>query len=108
MSTEGGGIQPHHEGMLPIVDSVDVSKRDDLDKLHGGAVGLWGVLFLTVTGSALYDDGGIREAVSLLADGQVPVDLLLEPGTISLHDVADACAKLASGQLAGKVMVVPS
>jgi amino acid transporter len=52
MSTEGGGIQPHHEGMLPIVDSVDVSKRDDLDKLHGGAVGLWGVLFLTVTGSA--------------------------------------------------------
>jgi (R,R)-butanediol dehydrogenase/meso-butanediol dehydrogenase/diacetyl reductase len=63
---------------------------------------------ITVTGSALYDDGGISEAVRLLADGQVPVELLLEPGNISLHDVENACAKLASGQLAGKVMVVPS
>jgi amino acid transporter len=45
----------HHEGMLPVVESgesVDVSKRSDVDKLHGGAVGLAGVLFLTVTGSA--------------------------------------------------------
>ena len=42
----------HHEGMLPVVESVDVSKRDDLHKLHGGAVGLWGVLFLCVTGAA--------------------------------------------------------
>jgi amino acid transporter len=42
----------HHEGMLPVVDSLDVSQRDDVHKLHGGAVGLAGVLFLTVTGSA--------------------------------------------------------
>ena len=42
----------HHEGMLPVVESVDVSQRDDLHKLHGGAVGLFGVLFLTVTGAA--------------------------------------------------------
>jgi threonine dehydrogenase-like Zn-dependent dehydrogenase len=63
---------------------------------------------ITVTGSALYDEGGIGEAVRLLADGQVPVELLLEPGNISLDDVAGACAKLASGQLAGKVMVAPS
>lgn len=52
VSTEGGGeVHTHHEGML-AVESVDVSKREDLHKLHGGAVGLWGVLFLTVTGSA--------------------------------------------------------
>ncbi|HEY0389586.1 MAG TPA: APC family permease [Gaiellales bacterium] len=38
--------------MLPVVESVDVSQRDDLHKLHGGAVGLMGVLFLTVTGAA--------------------------------------------------------
>ncbi len=53
---EGSGHEPgmgeHHEGMLPVVESVDVSKRDDLHKLHGGAVGLWGVLFLCVTGAA--------------------------------------------------------
>jgi 2-desacetyl-2-hydroxyethyl bacteriochlorophyllide A dehydrogenase len=63
---------------------------------------------ITVTGSALYDEGGIREAVGLLADGRVPVEILLEPNDISLEAVADACAKLASGQLAGKVMVAPN
>ena len=62
---------------------------------------------ITVTGSALYDEGGIREAVQLLAAGRVPVDLLVEPESVSLDEVADACAKLASGHLAGKVMVVP-
>jgi (R,R)-butanediol dehydrogenase/meso-butanediol dehydrogenase/diacetyl reductase len=63
---------------------------------------------ITVTGSALYDEGGIQEAVALLAAGRVPVDVLTEPRDISLDEVADACAKLASGQLAGKVMVAPS
>ena len=38
--------------MLPVVEGVDVSGRDDLHKLKPGAVGLVGVLFLTVTGSA--------------------------------------------------------
>ena len=38
--------------MLPVVESVDVSSRDDVHKLHGGAVGLRGVLFLCVTGAA--------------------------------------------------------
>ena len=52
MSSEGGGMHEHHEGMLPVVDSVDVSTRSDVHKLHGGAIGLWGVLFLTVTGAA--------------------------------------------------------
>jgi amino acid transporter len=45
-------ISEHHEGMLPVVESVDVAQRDDLHKLRGGSVGLVGVLFLTVTGSA--------------------------------------------------------
>jgi amino acid transporter len=38
--------------MLPVVESVDVSQRADVFKLKPGAVGLVGVLFLTVTGSA--------------------------------------------------------
>src|SRR4029078_13369983 len=42
----------HHEGMVPVVESVDVSQRDDVHKLHSGAVGLMGVLFLCVTGAA--------------------------------------------------------
>src|SRR5438105_1614456 len=46
------GVEPHHEGMLPVVESVDVAKREDIHKLRGRSVGLMGVLFLTVTGSA--------------------------------------------------------
>jgi amino acid transporter len=38
--------------MLPVVESVDVADRQDLHKLRPGSVGLVGVLFLTVTGSA--------------------------------------------------------
>ncbi len=52
MESGPGGIAPHHEGMIEVVESVDVSQRSDVHKLHGGAVGLMGVLFLTVTGSA--------------------------------------------------------
>jgi amino acid transporter len=52
VSTEGGVIQGHHEGMLPVAESVDISQRKDLHSLRPGAVGLVGVLFLTVTGSA--------------------------------------------------------
>src|SRR3954465_10977059 len=37
--------------MLPVVESVDVSQREDLHKLRGRSVGLMGVLFLTVTGA---------------------------------------------------------
>ena len=38
------------EGML--AESIDISQREDVHKLRKGAIGLWGVLFLTVTGSA--------------------------------------------------------
>ena len=41
----------HHEGAITNID-VDVSSRDDVDKLRGSAVGLLSVLFLCVTGSA--------------------------------------------------------
>lgn len=43
---------PPGAGAPQTADSLDVSGRQDLHHLHGGAVGLAGVLFLTVTGSA--------------------------------------------------------
>jgi amino acid transporter len=46
---EPEGTHFHHEG---AVTSVDVADRDDVHKLKGSAVGLVGVLFLCVTGSA--------------------------------------------------------
>src|SRR5437763_15746463 len=48
---DSGGLHTQHEGMLPV-ESMAVSRRDEVHKLHGGAIGLWGVLFLTVTGAA--------------------------------------------------------
>ena len=51
MDSEHGGLSSHHEGMIPV-DTMDVSARTDVHKLHAGAVGLGGVLFLTVTGAA--------------------------------------------------------
>src|SRR5690349_24433693 len=48
-STGGEGI-PLAPGMFP--EDFDVSQRSDVAKLRRGAVGLGGVLFLTVTGSA--------------------------------------------------------
>ena len=53
-TTEAGpsGTSEHREGMLPVVESIDVSQREDLHKLRGRSVGLMGVLFLTVTGAA--------------------------------------------------------
>ena len=42
-------VTVHKTGML---ESVDISERADVHKLRKGAIGIWGVLFLTVTGSA--------------------------------------------------------
>lgn len=39
-------------GALEAQESYEVSREKGVDKLHGGAVGLMGVLFLTVTGAA--------------------------------------------------------
>ena len=87
-------------GVMVLVGVV--SKPPDLDLLRilGNE--------LTITGSALYDAGGIAEALALLADGAVPVDVLLEPSEIGLEGVERACGQLAAGELAGKVLVAPN
>ena len=43
---------PRVGGIEGLEESLDVSQRDEVPKLRKGAVGLGGVLFLTVTGSA--------------------------------------------------------
>lgn len=45
---------PHDSGLTGAArdEHVDVTGREDVHHLHGGAVGLAGVLFLTVTGAA--------------------------------------------------------
>jgi len=52
VSTEEKIIPAHHEGMLPVAESVDVGERTDVSRLKGNAIGLVGVLFMSVTGAA--------------------------------------------------------
>jgi amino acid transporter len=48
----GDGVVAATPAPLVTVESIDVASRQDVHKLHKHAVGLLGVLFLTVTGSA--------------------------------------------------------
>jgi len=62
---------------------------------------------LVITGAFVYDHDGFERALALLASGRLPVDALLEPGTVGLDGVLDAMQGLAEGRLAGKVLVRP-
>ncbi len=60
-----------------------------------------------LTGSYVYDDGGFEEALALLASGAIPVERLIEPTDVSLDGLLEAIHELATGRVAGKVLVVP-
>ena len=62
---------------------------------------------LVITGAFVYDHDGFERAIALLGSGRLPVDALLEPGTVGLDGVLDAMRGLAEGRLAGKVLVQP-
>jgi threonine dehydrogenase-like Zn-dependent dehydrogenase len=62
---------------------------------------------LTVCGSFVYDQGGFERALELLASGAIPGDLLIDTTDVPLNAVGDALEALATGRIAGKVMVVP-
>jgi threonine dehydrogenase-like Zn-dependent dehydrogenase len=62
---------------------------------------------LVVTGAFNYDAGGFAAALALLASGALPVDLLVEPDDVPLSGLLDAMHKLASAELAAKVLVAP-
>ena len=62
---------------------------------------------LSVCGSFVYDLDGFERALELLASGDFPNDLFIDPDDVPLNGVADALEALATGRIAGKVMVVP-
>jgi threonine dehydrogenase-like Zn-dependent dehydrogenase len=62
---------------------------------------------LTVTGSFVYDLGGFEDALELLSSASFPNDLLIDPNDVPLNGVGEALEALATGRIAGKVMVVP-
>jgi L-iditol 2-dehydrogenase len=62
---------------------------------------------LVITGAFNYDDGGFASALALLASDALPVDLLVEPDDVPLSGLLDAMHKLATAELAAKVLVAP-
>ncbi len=65
------------------------------------------VLELTVRGSFVYDQDGFDVALELLAGGTLPCDVLIDRAEYGLDGVAEAVARLARGEHAGKVMIRP-
>ncbi|HUC05118.1 MAG TPA: alcohol dehydrogenase catalytic domain-containing protein [Acidimicrobiales bacterium] len=62
---------------------------------------------LHVCGSFVYDLGGFERALELLASDGFPCDDLIDPTDVPLDGVAGALEALATGKIAGKVMVAP-
>jgi (R,R)-butanediol dehydrogenase/meso-butanediol dehydrogenase/diacetyl reductase len=65
------------------------------------------VLELTAIGAYNYDADGFESALGLLASGDLPLDLLIEPDDVRLDGVLTAMRRLAAGELAAKVLVRP-
>lgn len=63
---------------------------------------------LVITGAYEYDDGGIAEALDLLASGAADVGGLVEPHDVPLDGMLAAMTDLAAGRIAGKVLITPS
>jgi (R,R)-butanediol dehydrogenase/meso-butanediol dehydrogenase/diacetyl reductase len=63
---------------------------------------------LVITGAFTYDADGFERAIDLLARHAIPVDVLVEPGEVTLDELLDAMRRLASGETAGKVLVQPN
>ncbi len=62
---------------------------------------------LFVTGAFDYDTDGFAAALELIASKVLPLDVLLEPESVTLDGLMDAMRRLRSGAAAGKVLVCP-
>jgi threonine dehydrogenase-like Zn-dependent dehydrogenase len=96
---EAGLAQLRRGGTLVIVGSGIDPPRFDPNRILLNE--------LIVTGSFNYDATGFEDALTLLASGSLPTDLLIDPDDTDLHDIVTAMHRLVAGEIAGKVMVVP-
>jgi threonine dehydrogenase-like Zn-dependent dehydrogenase len=62
---------------------------------------------LVVTGSVEYTRDDYHEAISILTDGHLPVEQLIEPDDVPLAGMQAAMELLMTGELPGKVLVAP-
>jgi threonine dehydrogenase-like Zn-dependent dehydrogenase len=96
---EAGLAQLHRGGRLVLVGAGIEPPRFDPNRILLNE--------LVITGSFVYDADGFEQALALLGSDGMPVGLLLEPGTVPLSGVLGAMRRLATGELAAKVLVAP-
>jgi L-iditol 2-dehydrogenase len=63
---------------------------------------------LVITGAFVYDPDGFPRALELLASPEFPTDVLIESDDVPLESISDAVDQLVSGDLPGKVLIVPN
>jgi threonine dehydrogenase-like Zn-dependent dehydrogenase len=96
---EAGLAQLKRAGTLVLVGAGMAQPKFDPNRILLNEV--------LITGAFTYDKDGFTEALGLLAGGHMPIDALLEPGTVPLDGLLDAMRGLAEGRIAGKVLVKP-
>ena len=96
---EAGLAQLRRAGTLVLVGAGMAQPKFDPNRILLNEV--------VITGAFTYDKDGFTRALDLLAGGKMPVDALLEPGEVPLDGLLDAMRGLASGEIAGKVLVKP-
>jgi threonine dehydrogenase-like Zn-dependent dehydrogenase len=96
---EAGLAQLKRAGTLVLVGAGMAAPKFDPNRILLNEV--------VITGAFTYDKDGFERALALLAGGKMPVDALLEPGTVGLDELLDTMRGLASGEIAGKVLVKP-
>jgi (R,R)-butanediol dehydrogenase / meso-butanediol dehydrogenase / diacetyl reductase len=63
---------------------------------------------LTIAGTVEYSPDDYADSLNLLASGQLPTDVLIEPEDRRLGTLEETLAQLSRGEIAGKVLVVPN
>jgi threonine dehydrogenase-like Zn-dependent dehydrogenase len=98
-AVEAGFCQLRRGGMLVMVGAGIEHPTFDSNRMILNELG--------VCGSFVYDLGGFERALALLASGSLPNDRFMDPDDVSLDGLSDALEALATGRIAGKVMVAP-
>jgi L-iditol 2-dehydrogenase len=63
---------------------------------------------LVITGAFVYDSDGFPRALELLGAPDFPTAVLIESEDVPLENLYDAIERLVSGELPGKVLIVPT
>jgi threonine dehydrogenase-like Zn-dependent dehydrogenase len=96
---EAGLAQLRRTGRLVLVGAGMAAPRFDPNRILLNE--------LVITGAYCYDADGFHRALSLLASGAVPAELLLEPDDVPLSGALAAMEGLAGGKIAAKVLIAP-